>query len=110
MVKHIYIMAVLVKILTKPLLLELFICLSLVMWLKIKCMQGLSDHTPYYQQPLGGKAQFGGQRFGEMEVWALEAFGAANIFQEILTVKSDDVIGSASTYEAIVKSNTTRNE
>jgi DNA-directed RNA polymerase subunit beta len=55
------------------------------------------------QQPLGGKAQFGGQRFGEMEVWALEAFGAANILQEILTVKSDDVIGRAKTYEAIVK-------
>jgi DNA-directed RNA polymerase subunit beta len=55
------------------------------------------------QQPLGGKAQFGGQRFGEMEVWALEAFGASNILQEILTVKSDDVIGRAKTYEAIVK-------
>jgi DNA-directed RNA polymerase subunit beta len=52
---------------------------------------------------LGGKAQFGGQRFGEMEVWALEAFGAANILQEILTVKSDDVIGRAKAYEAIVK-------
>ena len=55
------------------------------------------------QQPLGGKAQFGGQRFGEMEVWALEAFGASNILQEILTVKSDDVIGRAKAYEAIVK-------
>lgn len=55
------------------------------------------------QQPLGGKAQFGGQRFGEMEVWALEAFGASNILREILTVKSDDVIGRAKTYEAIVK-------
>ncbi|MFM7218603.1 MAG: hypothetical protein ACKO1U_11340, partial [Bacteroidota bacterium] len=55
------------------------------------------------QQPLGGKAQFGGQRFGEMEVWALEAFGASNILQEILTVKSDDVIGRAKTYESIVK-------
>ncbi len=52
---------------------------------------------------LGGKAQFGGQRFGEMEVWALEAFGAANILQEILTVKSDDVVGRAKAYEAIVK-------
>jgi DNA-directed RNA polymerase subunit beta len=52
---------------------------------------------------LGGKAQFGGQRFGEMEVWALEAFGAANILQEILTVKSDDVQGRARAYEAIVK-------
>ena len=55
------------------------------------------------QQPLGGKAQFGGQRFGEMEVWALEAYGAANILQEILTVKSDDVVGRVKTYEAIVK-------
>ena len=55
------------------------------------------------QQPLGGKAQFGGQRFGEMEVWALEAFGAANILQEILTVKSDDVVGRAKAYEATVK-------
>ncbi len=55
------------------------------------------------QQPLGGKAQFGGQRFGEMEVWALEAYGAANILQELLTVKSDDVMGRVKTYEAIVK-------
>ena len=55
------------------------------------------------QQPLGGKAQFGGQRFGEMEVWALEAYGASNILQEILTIKSDDIIGRAKTYEAIVK-------
>jgi DNA-directed RNA polymerase subunit beta len=55
------------------------------------------------QQPLGGKAQFGGQRFGEMEVWALEAYGAANTLQELLTVKSDDVVGRVKTYEAIVK-------
>ena len=55
------------------------------------------------QQPLGGKAQFGGQRFGEMEVWALEAYGAAYTLQEILTVKSDDVIGRVKTYEAIIK-------
>jgi len=55
------------------------------------------------QQPLGGKAQFGGQRFGEMEVWALEAYGAAYILQELLTVKSDDVMGRVQTYEAIVK-------
>ncbi len=55
------------------------------------------------QQPLGGKAQFGGQRFGEMEVWALEAYGAANILQEMLTVKSDDVSGRVKTYESIVK-------
>jgi len=55
------------------------------------------------QQPLGGKAQFGGQRFGEMEVWALEAYGAAHILQEMLTVKSDDVTGRVKTYESIVK-------
>ena len=55
------------------------------------------------QQPLGGKAQLGGQRFGEMEVWALEAYGASNILQEMLTVKSDDVVGRLKTYEAIVK-------
>lgn len=55
------------------------------------------------QQPLGGKAQFGGQRFGEMEIWALEAYGAAHILQEILTVKSDDVVGRVRTYESIVK-------
>src|SRR5690554_1147864 len=55
------------------------------------------------QQPLGGKAQFGGQRFGEMEVWALEAYGAAYTLQEVLTVKSDDVVGRVKTYEAIVK-------
>lgn len=55
------------------------------------------------QQPLGGKAQFGGQRFGEMEVWALEAYGAAYTLQEILTVKSDDVVGRVQTYESIVK-------
>ena len=57
------------------------------------------------QQPLGGKAQFGGQRFGEMEVWALYAYGAANILQEILTIKSDDVIGRVKVYEALVKGN-----
>ena len=57
------------------------------------------------QQPLGGKAQFGGQRFGEMEVWALEAYGAAHILQEILTVKSDDIVGRVKTYESIVKGN-----
>ena len=56
------------------------------------------------QQPLGGKAQFGGQRFGEMEVWALEAYGAAYNLQEILTIKSDDLTGRAKAYEAIVKS------
>ena len=65
--------------------------------------RSLGPYSLITQQPLGGKAQFGGQRFGEMEVWALEAFGAANILQEILTVKSDDVTGRAKTYEAIVK-------
>jgi DNA-directed RNA polymerase subunit beta len=54
-------------------------------------------------QPLGGKAQFGGQRFGEMEVWALEAYGASNILRELLTIKSDDIIGRAKAYESIVK-------
>ena len=55
------------------------------------------------QQPLGGKAQFGGQRFGEMEVWALEAYGASHTLQEMLTVKSDDIVGRVKTYESIVK-------
>ena len=65
--------------------------------------RSLGPYSLSTQQPLGGKAQFGGQRFGEMEVWALEAFGASNILREILTVKSDDVVGRAKTYEAIVK-------
>lgn len=65
--------------------------------------RSIGPYSLITQQPLGGKAQFGGQRFGEMEVWALEAFGAANILREILTVKSDDVIGRAKAYEAIVK-------
>ncbi|MFH1937362.1 MAG: DNA-directed RNA polymerase subunit beta [Bacteroidota bacterium] len=65
--------------------------------------RSIGPYSLITQQPLGGKAQFGGQRFGEMEVWALEAFGAANILLEIQTVKSDDVIGRAKTYEAIVK-------
>ena len=65
--------------------------------------RSIGPYSLITQQPLGGKAQFGGQRFGEMEVWALEAYGASNILQEILTVKSDDIIGRAKTYEAIVK-------
>jgi len=65
--------------------------------------RSIGPYSLITQQPLGGKAQFGGQRFGEMEVWALEAYGASNILQEILTVKSDDVIGRAKAYEAIVK-------
>ena len=65
--------------------------------------RSIGPYSLITQQPLGGKAQFGGQRFGEMEVWALEAYGAANILREILTIKSDDVIGRAKAYEAIVK-------
>jgi DNA-directed RNA polymerase subunit beta len=65
--------------------------------------RSIGPYSLITQQPLGGKAQFGGQRFGEMEVWALEAFGAANVLQEVLTIKSDDVIGRAKAYESIVK-------
>jgi DNA-directed RNA polymerase subunit beta len=65
--------------------------------------RSIGPYSLITQQPLGGKSQFGGQRFGEMEVWALEAFGASNILREMLTIKSDDIIGRAKTYEAIVK-------
>ncbi|MBT5527927.1 MAG: DNA-directed RNA polymerase subunit beta, partial [Cytophagia bacterium] len=65
--------------------------------------RSIGPYSLITQQPLGGKSQFGGQRFGEMEVWALEAFGASNILREILTIKSDDIVGRAKTYEAIVK-------
>ena len=65
--------------------------------------RSIGPYSLVTQQPLGGKAQFGGQRFGEMEVWALEAYGAAHILQELLTAKSDDVYGRAKIYEAIVK-------
>ena len=65
--------------------------------------RSIGPYSLITQQPLGGKAQFGGQRLGEMEVWALEAYGAANALQEMLTVKSDDIHGRAKTYEAIVK-------
>ena len=65
--------------------------------------RSIGPYSLITQQPLGGKAQFGGQRFGEMEGWALEAFGAAHILQEILTIKSDDVVGRSKAYEAIVK-------
>ena len=68
--------------------------------------RSIGPYSLITQQPLGGKAQFGGQRFGEMEVWALEAYGASSTLQEILTVKSDAVIGRAKTYEAIVKGDT----
>jgi DNA-directed RNA polymerase subunit beta len=65
--------------------------------------RSIGPYSLITQQPLGGKAQFGGQRFGEMEVWALEAYGAAHTLQEMLTVKSDDVTGRSKVYEAIVK-------
>jgi len=65
--------------------------------------RGIGPYSLITQQPLGGKAQFGGQRFGEMEVWALEGYGAAHTLQEILTIKSDDVQGRAATYEAILR-------
>src|SRR5262249_10928011 len=65
--------------------------------------RSIGPYSLVTQQPLGGKAQFGGQRFGEMEVWALEAYGAAYTLQELLTVKSDDVVGRTRVYEAIVK-------
>ena len=68
--------------------------------------RSIGPYSLITQQPLGGKAQFGGQRFGEMEVWALEAYGASSTLREILTVKSDDVVGRAKTYEAIVKGET----
>ena len=65
--------------------------------------RSIGPYSLVTQQPLGGKAQFGGQRFGEMEVWALEAYGAAYTLQEVLTVKSDDVVGRTKVYESIVK-------
>jgi DNA-directed RNA polymerase subunit beta len=65
--------------------------------------RSIGPYSLITQQPLGGKAQFGGQRFGEMEVWALEGYGASHVLQEIITVKSDDVVGRAKVYEAIVK-------
>jgi DNA-directed RNA polymerase subunit beta len=65
--------------------------------------RSIGPYSLVTQQPLGGKAQFGGQRVGEMEVWALEAYGAANALQEMLTVKSDDVVGRSKVYESIVK-------
>ena len=68
--------------------------------------RSIGPYSLITQQPLGGKAQFGGQRFGEMEVWALEAYGASSTLQEILTLKSDDVIGRAKAYESIVKGDT----
>ena len=72
-------------------------------------MRSIGPYSLITQQPLGGKAQFGGQRFGEMEVWALEGYGAANILQEMLTIKSDDVLGRAATYEAILKGEQIKN-
>ncbi len=72
-------------------------------------MRSIGPYSLITQQPLGGKAQFGGQRFGEMEVWALEGYGAANTLQEVLTIKSDDVLGRAATYEAILKGEEIKN-
>ncbi|MBU3942916.1 DNA-directed RNA polymerase subunit beta, partial [Patescibacteria group bacterium] len=72
-------------------------------------MRSIGPYSLITQQPLGGKAQFGGQRFGEMEVWALEGYGAAYTLQEVLTIKSDDVLGRAATYEAILKGEPIRN-
>jgi DNA-directed RNA polymerase subunit beta len=66
-------------------------------------MRSIGPYSLITQQPLGGKAQFGGQRFGEMEVWALEGYGAAHTLQEMLTIKSDDVIGRANAYDSIIK-------
>ena len=68
--------------------------------------RSIGPYSLITQQPLGGKAQFGGQRFGEMEVWALEAYGASHTLQEILTIKSDDVAGRSKAYEAIIKGET----
>jgi DNA-directed RNA polymerase subunit beta len=72
-------------------------------------MRSIGPYSLITQQPLGGKAQFGGQRFGEMEVWALEGYGAAYTLQEMLTIKSDDVPGRAATYESILKGEPIRN-
>ena len=72
--------------------------------------RSIGPYSLITQQPLGGKAQFGGQRFGEMEVWALEAYGAAHSLQEILTIKSDDVPGRSKAYEAIIKGETIKKQ
>jgi DNA-directed RNA polymerase subunit beta len=72
-------------------------------------MRSIGPYSLITQQPLGGKAQFGGQRFGEMEVWALEGYGAAYTLQEMLTIKSDDVQGRAATYESIIKGEEIKN-
>jgi len=72
-------------------------------------MRSIGPYSLITQQPLGGRAQFGGQRFGEMEVWALEGYGAAHTLQEMLTIKSDDVPGRAATYESILKGEEIRN-
>ena len=78
-------------------------CSNCTIWSTIKSARSTGPYSLVTQQPLGGKAQFGGQRFGEMEVWALEAYGAAYTLQEMLTVKSDDVSGRTKVYEAIVR-------
>ncbi|MDD5490045.1 MAG: DNA-directed RNA polymerase subunit beta, partial [Candidatus Moranbacteria bacterium] len=72
-------------------------------------MRSIGPYSLITQQPLGGKAQFGGQRFGEMEVWALEGYGSAYTLQEMLTIKSDDVLGRSKAYESIIKGEKIRN-
>ena len=72
-------------------------------------MRSIGPYSLITQQPLGGKAQFGGQRFGEMEVWALEGYGSAYSLQEMLTIKSDDVVGRANAYDSIIKGNLIQN-
>ena len=104
MVKQLFMMVEQVNHLINQLQLELCICLKLHHLVDDKIhARSTGPYSLVTQQPLGGKAQFGGQRFGEMEVWALEAYGAAYTLQEMLTVKSDDVVGRVKTYEAIVK-------
>ena len=93
--KFIFTMAGPVSVLTKRSLSDTSTCSNLATSWRTRLCSGLSGHTLWVtQQPLGGKAQYGGQRFGEMEVWAMEAYGAAYALQELLTVKSDDVQGS----------------
>ena len=72
-------------------------------------MRSIGPYSLITQQPLGGKAQFGGQRFGEMEVWALEGYGAAHMLQEMLTTKSDDILGRSSAYESIIRGEPIKN-
>ena len=99
-----YVTAIPACLLSKRSRLVIFICLKLNHLVDEKIhARSIGPYSLVTQQPLGGKAHFGGQRFGEMEVWALEAYGAAYTLQEMLTVKSDDVTGRSRIYEAIVK-------